>query len=170
MKKFLNILNMSSIEHWLIKCGYVLCGVAILYILYLFCRKKRIVIAKGEDGAILLAKSALREMVASIAKDLGIPKKVNTKIKCSHGKVSIDVIIRTGSWQNLSEISSALRRRLFDALVNRIGLAVIRKINVIVVGFRCQRNIYSGECNSVQSDGETSDDCCYNGENGQSEE
>jgi uncharacterized alkaline shock family protein YloU len=98
-------------------------------------------------------------MIASIAGDIGISSKICTKIKCSHGQIFIDVMIRTGSWQNLSQVSSSLQKRLFDALVTHIGLAAIKKINVVVVGFRLPKRICARE--QFQTDNDKVSGSCY---------
>jgi uncharacterized alkaline shock family protein YloU len=162
MKEFLNSLNLPAAGCWLSNAGYVLCGIAVIYLLFLIFRSRRIVVVESENGSVLLAKSALREMIVSIARELGVPEKVQTKIKCSRGKVFIEVMIRTGNWQNLSEISNSLRQKLFDTLVGHVGLEIIKKINVVVVGFHFSKRGCFGKC-SASDDGEAiNDHCCEN--------
>ncbi|MDR1433105.1 MAG: hypothetical protein LBI61_02060 [Puniceicoccales bacterium] len=144
MKEFL--LNLW-VEHsdFLAKVLYAICGVVGFYALYLLCRKRRIILSSCADGCVSLANSALRKIVESVARDVGIRKKIGVKARYSRGGISIDITIRTGAWQNLAKISALLRERLLDVLVNGVGLVSIKKINVVIVGF------LFGKCNCFHS-------------------
>jgi hypothetical protein len=107
--------------------------VCILLIAFVF-RGRKIFIAKSGGGTISLAKGALRRMVASIAREVGIDGKVHTKIRCCCKRIRIDVAIKTSGWRNLSDVAKALHSRLREVLVDSIGIASIGKINIVIAG------------------------------------
>ncbi|MDR2628816.1 MAG: hypothetical protein LBC30_02390 [Puniceicoccales bacterium] len=132
-----------------LKCVFLLggciAGVVIIYILYLLWRPKRIFISKSDEGSVSLSKDSLNKIIESIARDVGIKDKVRTKIKCCRGVVSIDISIRISRRQNLADISRSLREILQNVLVNNIGLAAVRKINIMVTEFQSE----SGTCQGL---------------------
>jgi uncharacterized alkaline shock family protein YloU len=141
----------------LVKAGYLACGIAICWLLYLVGKKRQAIISSAIDGCVSLTHSTLKKIIQSVATDMGIRKKIGVKIRHSRHKMSIDVTIRAGSWQNLAEISTTLRERLRDVLSNGVGLVSVEKINVIVVGFlfgKCNCSSPVHESRWTRNDGE----------------
>ncbi|MDR3144282.1 MAG: hypothetical protein LBT64_02145 [Puniceicoccales bacterium] len=131
--------------HWqcdLSKClfdGYSLAAIAAIaiatiFLIFIF-RSRKIFIAKSCSGTISLTKNALRRMIVSVARDIGLSEKVYTKIRCRRNCICIDVTIRANGWQNVANVSKELHDRLRETLVDVIGIAAIKKINIIIAGF-----------------------------------
>ncbi|MDR2776909.1 MAG: hypothetical protein LBB17_02605 [Puniceicoccales bacterium] len=144
MKEILQNLNTEQLR-CVFLLGGCITGVVIIYILYLLWRPKRIFISKSDEGSVSLSKDSLNKIIESLAKDVGIKDKVRTKVKCCRGAISIDISIRISRRQNLADISRSLREVLQDVLINNIGLAAVRKINITVTEFQSE----SGACQGI---------------------
>ncbi|MDR1528470.1 MAG: hypothetical protein LBS22_02690 [Puniceicoccales bacterium] len=126
--------------------GWCIIGIAVIYILYLLWRPKWIFISKSDEGTVSLSKDSLNKIIESLARDVGIKDKVRTKIRCCRGIISIDIAIRISRRQNLADISRSLRETLQNVLINNIGLAAVRKINIIVAEFQSEGSLCKGLC------------------------
>jgi uncharacterized alkaline shock family protein YloU len=121
-------------------------GVAIICIVYLSLKPKWIFISKSDEGFVSLTRDSLNKIIESLAREVGIKDKIYTKIKCCRGNISIDIIIRISCRQNLADISKSLRETLQNVLVNNIGLAAVKKVNIVVTKFQSENNGYRCSC------------------------
>jgi uncharacterized alkaline shock family protein YloU len=140
------------------------CGVVFLWLLCAMLRSRRVFVTMNGEGTISLTKCAIGEIVRSVARDIGIGEKVQTKIRSIRQKISIDITIKANSWRNLSEMSHALNNRIRSVLVDDIGLISLNKINVIVVGFSPGKCFARCQCERKQSNCSPTD-CASNDEN-----
>ncbi|MDR0693022.1 MAG: hypothetical protein LBF49_00400 [Puniceicoccales bacterium] len=145
MKEILQNLSAEQLKY-LFLLGWCMVGIAIIYVLYLLCRPKWIFISKSDEGTVSLSKDSLNKIIESLARDVGIRDKIHTKIKCCRGIISIDISIRISRRQNLADISRSLRETLQNVLINNIGLAAVRKINIIVAEFQSEGGACKGLC------------------------
>ncbi|MDR2432342.1 MAG: hypothetical protein LBD34_01165 [Puniceicoccales bacterium] len=145
MKEILQNLSAEQLKYVFL-LGWSIGGIAAIYILYLLWRPKWIFISKSDEGTVSLSKASLIKIIESLAKDVGIKDKIRTKIKCCRGIIDIDIAIRISRRQNLADISRSLRETLQNILINNIGLAAVRKINIIVTEFQSEGSVCKGLC------------------------
>ncbi|MDR2603271.1 MAG: hypothetical protein LBC11_01785 [Puniceicoccales bacterium] len=145
MKEILQNLSTGQLKYVFL-LGWCVVGITVIYILYLLWRPKWIFISKSDEGTVSLSKDSLTKIIESLAKDVGIKDKIRTKIKCCRGAISIDISIRINRRQNLADISRLLRETLQNVLINNIGLAAVRKINIIVTEFQSEGSVCRALC------------------------
>jgi hypothetical protein len=155
MKEFFQTLDWGMCEscrsHWGCVVGTIVAIVAIFFI----CRPRSVPMVRGEWGTIFLKKSAIREIVKSMAGSVGFRGKICVKIVLRGERVSVEVTVWPYHWQNLAENSRSLHESLYNVLVRDIGLEKIGKINVLIAGFLCPKNHDRPDEKICQCEGES---------------
>lgn len=120
---------------------HIIVIIAFCCILRSMFRKKNICVAKTENGKIVVTKSALQELIEFIARGLGAQGKIKVIVHFHRNNINLDIILRSSDCNNLQEFSHALREKLQEIIVEKIGINNLKKINITVSKFALNRNI-----------------------------
>lgn len=124
--------------------AYLLIGGAALllaFFLFLLLRRqpKKIVAYTTDDGAVLVARSAIRELVQSACEQLEGVNKPRTRIRIKGGRAHFDIEVKLVGSCRLKQVESTLQRHMRQALAENLGIEQLGSINVIATGFKSGR-------------------------------
>lgn len=109
------------------------------FILLIRRQPKQIVAYKTEGGSVLVARSAIRELVQSACEQLDGVSKPKTRIRIKRGRVHFDVSVKLVGTNQLKQVESTLQLHMRRALTENLGIEKLGNINVIATGFKSGR-------------------------------
>lgn len=113
-------------------------GLMILY-LYIVIRHayKPISLAKSDVGRIRVTRMALKSLVKTICKQVGLDRRISTSVEFSRNKVHVSVRLgKVDLDQNLTGLVNELQERLTQSLRNTLGVDNVGKVDILVSGFK----------------------------------
>lgn len=119
-------------------------GLAVLvlfgfFILLLRRQPSQIVAYKSEQGKVLVARSAIRELVQSACEQIEGVSKPKTCIRIKGGRAHFDIRVKLVGTSKLKQIETTLQQHMRRALSENLGIEKLGNINVIATGFKSGR-------------------------------
>ncbi len=110
-----------------------------IFVLLIRRQPRQIVAYKTEHGKVLIARSAIRELVQSACEQLDGVSKPKTCIRIKGGRVHFDVSVKLVGTNQLRQVESTLQQHMRRALTENLGIEKLGNINVIATGFKSGR-------------------------------
>lgn len=151
--------------------GYIVIFLAVIWLLRVIFHPRKVYLSRGDGGTLALTKSALRKVIESVAHDVGLQGKISPKFCYKRSKFIVNVIVKMGSWRNISEVSAVFQERLRSVFVDSLGITDDIKVNVVIAGFLFRKNAATIHISDDQSNCDCDKGfCCCNGENAEEEQ
>lgn len=121
---------------------YVAAAVLLLacVLIFLLRRQPRNVVAYcTENGAVMVSRHAIVELVQTSCEQLKDVSKPQVKIRVKGNTAHFEVRIKLQSGGRLREIEQTLQNHLRRALTENLGIESLGRINIVATGFKSGR-------------------------------